>query len=361
MIKKIIEFIKGVLNMADYYRIRLDWNNGKWDKTQKGAYISLDQAKAQCTQELIDQGYKVFSPTGEIVYPIYYNKTAQMMYDDGVITDREYWSDVLDGSVAPSIENLEIVFNNYSEKLRVDKKCDIEKITYGGVNIYKVPADLFKIKWFDKTKRIGNYKSYFNAGYFGNFKENGVAFTLPVGNLVADINESEVDPIVMKYLKERKVENGKVYFPASQNVDAAFRVSGVSTLCVYQDNTVGIQKLNELTDNIKYAVSGAPVIYNGTQYKDITNEGWSIGVGRKTHHIFVGVKSNESYIYIFAYESTTSNCFTSNEVYNKFKDFGFTSLIKLDGGGSAYAKVNGVDETNTSENRQINNIIVIGE
>lgn len=347
--------------MADYYRIRLDWNNGKWDNTQKGAYVSLEQAQAQCTQELIDLGYKVFSPTGEIVYPIYYNETAQIMYDDGVISDRVYWSEVLDGNISPSIENLETVFNNYSKKLRADKEFGIEKITYNGANIYKVPVELFKVKWLDKTKRSGGYTSYFNAGYFGNFAENGVKFTLPVGNLVADINEDEVNPIVMRYLKERKVANGKVYFPSSQNVDATFRKSKVSTLCIYQDNKVSIEKINGLTDDIKYAISGAPVIYNGEQCKNITEEGWNVGVGRATYHIFVGIKANESYIYVFSYNSTTSNCFTTGEIYDKFKGFGFTSLIKLDGGGSAYAKINGVEEANTSENRQINNIIVIGE
>ena len=347
--------------MADYYRIRLEWNNGKWDKTQKGAYASLDQAKAQCTQDLIDLGYKVFSPTGEVLYPIYYNTTAQMMYDDGVITDREYWSDVLDGNLAPNISSLETVFNNYSKKLRSEEESGIEKITYNGANIYKVPVELFKVKWFDKTKRSGNYPSYFNAGYFGNFAEDGIKFTLPAGNLVADINEDTIAPIVMHYLKERKVANGKVYFPSSQNVDATFRKAKVSTLCIYQDNKVSIEKINGLTDDIKYAVSGAPVIYNGEQCKNITEEGWDIGVGRATHHIFVGVKDNDPCVYIFVYESTTSNCFTSGEIYNKFKDFGFTSLIKLDGGGSAYAKVNGIEKANTSENRQINNIIVIGE
>jgi hypothetical protein len=361
MIGRILEFIKGVLSMADYYRIRLDWNGGKWDKTQKGAYVSLEQAQAQCTQELIDLGYKVFSPTGEIVYPIYYNETAQMMYDDGVISDREYWSEVLDGNISPNIENLETVFNNYSKRLRADKESGIEKIVYNGVNIYKVPVELFKVKWLDKTKRSGDCPSYFNAGYFGNFAENGIKFTLPVGNLVADINESEVDPIVMHYLKERRVENGKLYFSSSQNVDAVFRKSSVSTLCIYEDNTVDIQKLNVLPGNVKYAISGAPVIYNGEQYKNITDEGWGIGVGRATYHIFVGTKANEPYVYVFVYKTTTPNCFTSSEVYNKFYDFGFTSLIKLDGGGSAYAKVNGVEEANTSENRQINNIIVIGE
>ena len=69
--------------MAEYYKIRLSWNGGKWDKTQKGAYLYKDQAIAQCTQELIDQGYKVFSPTGEIVYPAQYHELAEQMYKDG--------------------------------------------------------------------------------------------------------------------------------------------------------------------------------------------------------------------------------------------------------------------------------------
>ena len=44
---------------------------------------------------------------------------------------------------------------------------------------------------------------------------------------------------------------------------------------------------------------------------------------------------------------------------DKVKDFGFKSLIKLDGGGSGIVKINNEVKMSTSENRQINSIIII--
>ena len=45
--------------------------------------------------------------------------------------------------------------------------------------------------------------------------------------------------------------------------------------------------------------------------------------------------------------------FANKEIYDEFYDLGFNHLIKLDGGGSAYSRVNGDTIYNTSENRQI--------
>ena len=53
-----------------YYRVRKNWNNGKWDSSQICAYTDKEKAIAECTKERIEQGYKVFDPNGEVVYPI---------------------------------------------------------------------------------------------------------------------------------------------------------------------------------------------------------------------------------------------------------------------------------------------------
>lgn len=63
--------------MANYYKIKKEWNNGKWDKTQKGAYTIKSEAIKNCTNELINEGYKVFDSNGNIIYPINYNETAK--------------------------------------------------------------------------------------------------------------------------------------------------------------------------------------------------------------------------------------------------------------------------------------------
>lgn len=91
-----------------------------------------------------------------------------------------------------------------------------------------------------------------------------------------------------------------------------------------------------------------------TEYLD---EGWDNSIVRPTVHGFLGIKDN--YIYYFYIETKTSNCITSGEVYDKIKDCGFSDVIKVDGGGSFYCKINGEIQKSTSENRQINNIGVV--
>ena len=350
----------------EYYKIRLEWNGGKWDKTQKGAYTTKEQAIAQCTQDLIDLGYKVFSPTGEIVYPVYYHELAEQMYKDGVITDREHWSAVFNGEVDVCIDFLKTIISRYSELVNSNTKIDDANYTtlmHNGVKIYKVPTSDIKIVWHDDYKRDNDYDNCFSGGYFGNYKEGDLSFTLPVGNLVADIDEAYVNTSVMRYLKERKVENGKLEFPASKNVDSEFRNSDVSTLFITDKGFAFIGKSNTIPifkdEKVVYAVSGVPVIVDGVKEYDYTIEGWNNSVGRATQHIFVGMTRDDSEnVYFFTYNSTKSCCLKSEEIYNLVKDFGFFDLIKLDGGGSAYVKINGEVIANTSENRRINNMIV---
>lgn len=349
--------------MAEYYKIRLSWNGGKWDKTQKGAYLYKDQAIAQCTQELIDQGYKVFSPTGEIVYPAQYHELAEQMYKDGITTDVDYWSKVFNGVEAPKLDFVEGIIRKYSNKLKdalsYVPEVKTEKILYNDVEMFKVPASLFKVKWFDKAKKYGDTENYCNAGYFGYYDDGDVRFTLPSGNIVADINESSVNPVILKYLYERKIENNKLYFSACKNTDRSFRNSNVSTLVIDNNNKASIIKVNDVENGgYKYAVSGAPVIYDYKCYSNYMDEGWDSSIARATYHIFLGLVGNSSdFVYVFVYKTKNANLFTSKEVYNKFKDFGFSHLIKLDGGGSTHIQFQNKVVISTSENRHINTII----
>ena len=382
--------------MADYYKIKLEWNDGKWDKTQKGAFTSKEQAIQQCTQDLIDQGYKVFSPTGEIVYPIYYHELAEQMFKDGVITDRQYWTNVFQDKDLVLVDNqfLQTVIERYSDKVNstntntiipdvenntqenfdflpdIDiqiptvKLPSINTLKYNGVEIYRVPTSKFKLIWWDKPKRNCNKSTYFSSGYFGNFKEaNGLKFTLPSGNLIADIDSSTINPIILNYLNERKIENGKLYFPANLNTNAEIRKANVSTLCINSKNQANILKLNTIYNtDYKYAVSGAPIITNGKYADNFTQEGWDTSIVRPTEHVLIGTKKdNDNFIYIIIYKTSTSNCLKSKELYNKFVGFGFNNLLKLDGGGSTFGKVNNEIVANTYENRQINSLIVIDD
>lgn len=342
--------------MANYYRIRKEWNNGKWDKTQAGAFLSKDQAILKCTQQLIDQGYKVFNPDGKIIYPM--NKIAVQMQKDGITKDVEYWSDVFDLKEQPNAEYVKTIIERYQNKFsnisnKIYNKPMVEVIDHGSTKIFKVPTSLFRIEWFDKNKRNTNDETHINAGFFGNYKENGIYFTLPSANLVCDIKTEEINPVIIKYLKERKLVNGKLYFSANKNSSAQFRTSNVSTLIIMRDNKAYVKQLNSVEDeNIIYAVSGAPIIRNGSLVKDYKNEGWDTSITRPTWHTFIGLTS-EDFVYVFGYKSCTLNCITSEEIYDEFYDIGFNHLIKLDGGGSAYARVLGNTVYDTSENRQI--------
>lgn len=344
--------------MAEYYRIRKEWNDGKWDKTQIGAYLSKEQAILQCTNQLVDQGYKVFDPNGETIYPEICHGTAVQMVNDGVTEDLDYWSNIFISNEAPNAEYVKIIIERYQTKLaeansKIPTEPKIETIIHGSTKVYKVPTCLFRIEWFDKLKRNTDDSTHFNAGYFGGYKENGLYFTLPSANLVCDINEEEVEPIVLKYLKERMIKDGKLYFSADKNSSAQFRSSKVSTLIIMKDNKAYVEQVNSVEDdNVVYAISGAPIIRNGSLVKDYKNEGWDTSIARPTWHTFVGLTSSD-YVYIFGYKTVTTNCITSEEVYDEFYDMGFTHLIKLDGGGSAYGRVDGETIYNTSENRQI--------
>lgn len=345
--------------MANYYKIKKEWNNGKWDKTQKGAYTIKSEAIKNCTNELINEGYKVFDFNGNIIYPINYNETAKLLEADGITSDVEYWSNVFDKKEDVNINYVVDIIKRYHNKL--NSKVDSNIINHNGLSIYKIPVDTFKIIYFDKRKTLSNLDTYANAGYFAGFKENGVYFTLPVANVVCDIDLDTVYYIATSYLKERPIINNKLYFAANQNASSEFRNKVVSTICI-KDSMVECRKLNNYKElkEYKYAISGVPIISHGVnqKMKDITNEGWDTGTMRATMHGFLGIKLNDDKnLYYFCFANTSSGNNGLKMIQDMVKGFGFKYLLKLDGGGSAYFKYNNYEKMRTSEDRQINTII----
>ena len=144
----------------------------------------------------------------------------------------------------------------------------------GDIHFIRIPVPLFRIRYHDKSKRAGT-GNYFNLGFFaGGFSEvpadggTPVKFTLPVANLVCDINEGTTDPIVLKYLKEgaRSVVGGKMRFPGTSTVSDPLRGKSVSTLIVYEDGRVDVLKVPDVSGaGIAYAVSGCPIITKGAR------------------------------------------------------------------------------------------------
>ena len=231
------------------------------------------------------------------------------------------------------------------------KSTDYHYYEENGVHFLEIPIEKFKIKYFDKAKVTNNFSNYFNLGYFqAGFKEDGKIFTLPVANLVCDIVESEISAVVMKYLKERKVANGKLYWNCDQNVEAQFKGKSVSTLVIDQ-NGVHIAKYNRLGENVKYAVSGAPVISGGNKvsWTDVASEGWGDDIKSNTWHGLLAIK-NGKIVYIALQTSWDG-------IFNKIQGYGYTNVIKIDGGGSFIFVKDGKTIANgRNENRQINNI-----
>lgn len=135
----------------------------------------------------------------------------------------------------------------------------------------------------------------------------------------------------LKYLKERKVKDNKVYFYASQNASDQFKTKDVSTLIICNDNTVFIDKYNSLYDeDVKYAVSGAPIIIDGfratTEYLD---EGWDNSIVRPTVHGFLGVKDNYIYYFFNALKQRPQIVLQVERFTTKLKIVDFLMLLKL--------------------------------
>ena len=231
------------------------------------------------------------------------------------------------------------------------KITDYRYYVENGVHFLEIPVEKFKIKYFDKPKEANNISNYFNLGYFqAGFKEEGKTFTLPVANLVCDIVESEISTVVMKYLKERKVANGKLYWNCDQNVETQFKEKSVTTLVVDQ-NGAHIAKYNRLGENVKYAVSGAPVFSSGKRvsWNDVASEGWGEDIKSNTWHGLLTIK-NGKIIYIALQASWEG-------IFNKIQSYGYTNVIKIDGGGSfIFVKEGKTIANGRNENRQINNI-----
>lgn len=353
-----------------YFRIRKTWNNGKWVADQIGAYTSLEAAKLHITQDLINAGYKIFSPDGEIVYPEQFNELSTKLYDAGIVSDKQYWSDVFDGKIEVSLDNLKYLCQNALSNLVSSGDFGTSKRQFiydhdTVVGMMFKPQD-FQIRYLDaiKSKLEGiNCVSCFNLGYFGNYTEGKQKFTLPGANLVADIDVTSVPEEVLQYLRERKISpEGKLHYSANKSTPE-FRDKKVSTLVIYKSEAYGSEymaqmaKLNDVdSDEILYAISGAPVIWNRKKVTDFRSEGWDNSITRATYHGILGLKGQQ--LYYFWTKTTSSDCITSGELYNFLQPYELDYAIKVDGGGSFYAKL-GEAAVKTSENRRINNVGII--
>lgn len=225
------------------------------------------------------------------------------------------------------------------------------------------PRDL-DILYYDKPKLNAPYPTYFNAGFFAYFAErvNGIKvnFTLPVANLMADIDVGMPD-LGRKYIEEwtRRKVTDKVILNCSQNPSADFKQKGIATLMVDRYNHAVIKDVNAIDSGVRIAVSGVPVIRNGNDvdWHRYVSKQWSSGVMYATYRNFIAVKGQK--LYLISGRTATANYIYGMYFWSRMRDMKFDDCIGLDGGGSFVFKYNGKIVSCTAGNRSINNIGVI--
>ena len=250
---------------------------------------------------------------------------------------------------------LKMVEAKRKELLGIKENEKTGQITLNGYTIER--ANDFSIKYWDKSKKKGTAESYINGGFFANYKENNVAFTLPVGNLVCDIEILNIPAEARKYVKSCVVGT-KLRYAIANNAASDFKGRAVTTFVLPQNGTPYVKELVAPPNDCRYAISGIPVIRDGVDvsYNSFVKpQGWDASPFYATTRNFIGLKG--SGIYIVSGTSKTSNFVATSEVYDALKAFGFDQAVALDGGGSAYHKYKGKADFVWSD-RQVNNLIL---
>ena len=301
----------------------------------------------------------------EVVKNTEFEKALDYLVNKKVISTKDYWLQNYDK--LQYVDQLIIKFAQYIgfelKDLSITNPTlkpvhivmeDTKYYTENGIHFLEIPISKFKVEYWDKPKKTSTIKNYGNLGYFGRYKiiVNGkpIIFTKPVGNFCGDIVEGNYIKEVIDELKKMgTIENGK--FKANSDTSR-------STLIVTKDGKCRIEKCNTLPSDVVYAVSGAPIVLNGKDpsfKNEVLTEGWDTSIVRATLHGFITVKNNK--IIYMGLETKTKDCFTTSEVYNKLKPYGFDTILKIDGGSSYVFDYGGKNILSTDSNPQINNII----
>ena len=229
-----------------------------------------------------------------------------------------------------------------------------DSYTANGVTFTR--AKNFAVKYFDADKRKGKYTNYINGGFFAYYRdESGTPFTLPVGHIACDVKT--LPSPAEKYLR-KYVSGGKLIYPASANQSGQFKNKAVSTLVVTLSGEVYIKPVFSLPKDVKYALSGVPVVVEGKDASfanDVSPQGWGEDSMYGASRNMLGVRNGE--IWILTLKTSSYNYIRTSEVWNKIKDEGFDDVISLDGGGSYYRK-DGAKRRSNGGSRSVNNLVV---
>ena len=232
------------------------------------------------------------------------------------------------------------------------------------LHIVEVPVKDFKIVMNDSAKKTARKDNYCNAGFFATYHENKQPFTLPVAHLKCDYKATSA--YTKKYCNERGNFNGtKFTFDSSEWSYQNPCYKKLLSSLIIANNKAEIKDILSVPTDSDYVISGVPIMRDGEDvaFKTyVKGQGWDASSLYATWHIFIGLKKAiDSSIFVISMKTKKSNMITSAEAYNQFKKLDFYNVIKLDGGGSTFMKVNGKAIVSTAENRRINNIILFDE
>ena len=314
-----------------------------YSKSGGPRFIKAEQNAAElAAQLLLDFGWGIDKITKHQDYPTIPKYCPHRTLDMG-------WARFVD-----------MVEDKRQELAGIKKKKTVTEATYVEMNGYTlVRANDFSIKYWDKSKKKYSANSYINAGFWAPYKESGVTFTLPVGNLVCDISLADVKPVAQNHLKNY-VKGIKLRYNTNDNASLQFHGKKVSTLVLPTNGTPYIDELASVPETARYAISGIPVIRKkvDVSYNNfVLPQGWDTSPFYATSRNFIGLKGSS--IWIVTGSSKTANFVAKSEVYEKLKDFEFDDLIALDGGASYYYKYNGKAPIIWGD-REVNNLVVFG-
>lgn len=264
------------------------------------------------------------------------------------------WQFTDSGRIPGVSGNVDLNYGYFPAKKEPVKYAD--KYEHDGLKF--VRCKNFRIQYYDKNKKTGDYSNYCNGGFFGYFKSmKGEEFTLPVGNLVCDCNAADIPAPARKYLDPFE-KFGKLRYGCENNQTSQYKGKKVSTLVVPASGKPYIADLNAPPANCKYAISGVPTVRGGDDvdyYNYVKPMGFDESCMYSTYRNWLGVRNGE--IWIISGKTNAPNYIYGMEFWKKVKNEGFDDIISLDGGGSYYIKQAG-KATTTAGTRAVNNVIV---
>lgn len=228
------------------------------------------------------------------------------------------------------------------EGYRKGEEVKPEDYTKGGLRFVKCRNP--RLVYLDADKKKIPGRNGCNADFFGNYKRGNTAYTLPRGNLVCDMGSYQMPEDVRQDLGKH-IGEGKLWYGCLDNaVDSQCRNKSVTTLFIPKSGKPYVADTNIIPDNVKYAVSGVPCVRNGEDvdwYNYVTRQGWPADTVRNTYHNWIGIRDGEVWLITGQSKAKSGNMIYGMWFWDIVKDEGFDDILKLDGGGSYYCKIDG--------------------